>query len=602
VYIVLGAADRGEVVATTVRDDDLTGDASKRTGSPRPSHTEVVEQSELAAFVAAHEGGGSACPVSDRAPRWVWDSTARWYPQLLSAGVRVERCVDLALSRTIVRASELTAATEYARAPDDPAWHALRAEATLTAQESGAAGHSSPTAQTLFDFEPDGQPLEPLATRDPVAEFFAQQAAIAAATEPNRIRLLLAAESAGALVAAELRFAGLPWRAEMHDRLLTELLGPRAPQGARPATMERLATSIRDALGAPTLNPDSQAELLKTLRRAGLQVTSTRAWELRELEHPVIAPLLEYKKLARLLSANGWTWMEQWIVGGRLHADYVPGGVVTGRWATNGGGAMQLPKQIRGAVVADPGWKLVVADAAQLEPRVLAGLAADHAMATAGRDRDLYDGIVSSGAVDTRPHAKVAMLGAMYGSTTGDSARLAPRLAKAYPRAIALVEQAARAGERGEVVTSRLGRSSPRPGAAWRLSQTRATEPGATPADERAARSRARDWGRFTRNFVVQASAAEWALCWMAELRRRLASISVGAAEAGAVPPPFAYSPHLAFFLHDEVIVHAPAAVAEQVAEEVRAAAASAGRLLFGDFPVEFPLSVAVVDSYADAK
>jgi DNA polymerase-1 len=31
-------------------------------------------------------------------------------------------------------------------------------------------------------------------------------------------------------------------------------------------------------------------------------------------------------------------------------------------------------------------------------------------------------------------------------------------------------------------------------------------------------------------------------------------------------------------------------------------AAAEAGRLLFGDFPVEFAISTAVVDSYADAK
>ena len=35
-------------------------------------------------------------------------------------------------------------------------------------------------------------------------------------------------------------------------------------------------------------------------------------------------------------------------------------------------------------------------------------------------------------------------------------------------------------------------------------------------------RRSARDRGRFTRNFVVQGTAAEWALCWMGEIRRRL--------------------------------------------------------------------------------
>src|SRR5690606_24285843 len=105
-----------------------------------------------------------------------------------------------------------------------------------------------------------------------------------------------------------------------------------------------------------------------------------------------VEPLLAYKKLARLLSANGWTWLETWVVDGRFRPDYVPGGVVTGRWATNGGGALQLPHQIRGAVVADPGWKLVVADASQLEPRILAALAGDTAMTAAGAAGDLYAG------------------------------------------------------------------------------------------------------------------------------------------------------------------------------------------------------------------
>ena len=34
----------------------------------------------------------------------------------------------------------------------------------------------------------------------------------------------------------------------------------------------------------------------------------------------------------------------------------------------------------------------------------------------------------------------------------------------------------------------------------------------------------------------------------------------------------------------------------------MRSAAATASRLLFGDTPVRFPVGVAVVESYADAK
>ncbi len=98
----------------------------------------------------------------------------------------------------------------------------------------------------------------------------------------------------------------------------------------------------------------------------------------------------------------------------------------------------------------------------------------------------------------------------------------------------------------------------------------------------------------------MQGTAAEWALCWLASMRRRLWTCPSPRPRGGARP--FADRAHLVFFLHDEVVVHAPAELAETVAHEVRAAAAEAGRLLFGDFPVDFPLTVAVVDHYAEAK
>ena len=258
-----------------------------------------------------------------------------------------------------------------------------------------------------------------------------------------------------------MQFAGLPWRRELHEQILTDVLGPR-PASGRPARMEAVLAQMRAALDDPTLNPDSPVELLKGLQRAGLQVTSTRSWELKEIEHPVIEPLLEYKKLARLLSANGWNWLDQWVHDERFRPTYVPGGVVTGRWASDGGGALQLPKQVRGAVVADEGWTFVVADAAQLEPRVLAAMSGDAAMARAGRATDMYEGMVEAGAVETRPQAKYGMLGAIYGGTTGESGRMRPKIERAFPAAMAFVEAAARAGEQGESVSTWLGRSSPR--------------------------------------------------------------------------------------------------------------------------------------------
>ena len=60
--------------------------------------------------------------------------------------------------------------------------------------------------------------------------------------------------------------------------------------------------------------------------------------------------------------------------------------------------------------------------------------------------------------------------------------------------------------------------------------------------------------------------------------------------------------PGLVFFQHDEVIVHCPEPMAGDVVAAIGAAAEEAGRLVFGDTPVRFPVSTAVVSSYADAK
>ncbi|MGR2753479.1 bifunctional 3'-5' exonuclease/DNA polymerase [Agromyces arachidis] len=576
-----------------------TGAGRVVVGDPDRGEAQEVDRGELPALVARLE--------AEHAPRWVWTDTRSWAPGLLAAGVRVARCHDLRLCGAILEWSTLVG-----RARDDlpsrPGWlPAGPAEAADPTYHEPASIAPSSRGTALFELDDDhagtddAEAAHRPSIRDLADEHDRQLALAGAAERPGALRLLLAAESAGALIAAELHAAGLPWDRAEHERVLEQALGARPAAGRKPRRLEESAALVRDALEAPTLNLDSHVDLLRALRAAGIVVDSTARWELREHRHPAIAPLLDYKRRARLLSANGWSWLDEWVSGGRFRADYVAGGTATGRWATAGGGALQLPKVVRGAVTADEGWSLVVADASQLEPRVLAALARDPAMAAAGRGRDLYRAIVDDGVVATRDEAKVAVLGAMYGATTGDSGRLVPRLARAYPQAMALVDGAARDGEAGRRVTTLLGRSSPLPPATWHEAQARANAVDATPADERRARSAARDWGRFTRNFVVQGTAAEWALCWLAGLRTRLAALPVpsGARAAPGSGPVFERMPHLVYFLHDEVIVHAPAEVAEAVAAAVRESAAEAGRLLFGDAPVEFPLDLVVTASYA---
>ncbi|EXJ52913.1 MAG: bifunctional 3'-5' exonuclease/DNA polymerase [Microbacterium sp. 69-7] len=526
--------------------------------------------------------------ADDAGTRWVWSETNRWYPGILATPSLVARCHDLRLAHAILRRSALVADANALRAATQ--WDVAGTEEVQPV-----------TAPTLFDVEgtsPTGVPDDP---EEVLAEFRRQQLAIRGSSNAARLRLLVAAESAGALLAVEMHSAGLPWDRRTHERILEETLGTRPPPGEQPERVREAAARVRAALQDPTANLDSQPKLLRSLHRVGISADSTSRWELAEYDHPAIAPLLVYKKLTRLMSANGWGWLDEWAPDGRFRPVYVPGGVVTGRWASSGGGALQIPRQLRPAVRADPGWTLVVADVAQLEPRVLAAMSSDEALAAAARGQDLYEGIVNSGVVHTRQEAKIAVLGAMYGATTGDSGRLVPALRRAYPRAMGLVDAAAATGEQGGVVSTWLGRTSPRASAHWRDIQAAAALPEAAETDRTRARRAARDRGRFTRNFVVQGTAAEWALAWLADLRGRLAALpSVDANDAARNSAAvFERRPHLAFFLHDEIIVHTPVVYADAVADAVRQAADGAARLLFGGFPIDFPLDLRVAQDAA---
>jgi hypothetical protein len=577
---------------------------------------EPVLVPDLAAAIREREQAGDV--------RWVWPATSEIYPALLGAGVRVERCHDVALTEGLLlaRAGTAGAAASLAGAaarlhgrpvppPGRESWHLARPPARAAPQQS------------LFDDSgddaggPDAEAGLTAILADLVAVHADQLARIGADEHPGRFALLAAAESAGGLAAAEMTAAGLPWRPDEHDRLLADLLGPRPPASPRggvaaaPPRLADLAARISAAFSTTLpVNPDSPAQVVRALAAEGIQVTSTRLAVLRDIDHPAIPLLLEYKELSRLHAAFGWSWLDTWVSDGRFRPEYVVGGVVSGRWASRGGGALQIPRTLRRAVVADPGWVLVVADAAQLEPRILAALAGDEAFAEAAAAGDLYTALASAFGGD-RGMAKVALLSAMYGGSGGDAGQLLAVLRRRFPRASAFVEAAARAGEEGRVVRSVLGRTCPPPSAAWRslTSETGDPEADRDPGAGRASRSR----GRFTRNFVVQASAADWALVLLASLRRRLTALAAPAAltvpaaltapPAGPDPRPDRRAdPELVFFQHDEVIVHCPAGLADQVVAAAAEAAGEAARLLFGATRVSFPMTTAVVTCYGDAK
>ncbi|ANZ17157.1 bifunctional 3'-5' exonuclease/DNA polymerase [Streptomyces noursei] len=514
--------------------------------------------------------------------RWVWRSTAEIYRRLLDAGMRVERCYDVEAAEALLIGHEEGQSGQPRSLA--AAWARLHGLPVPT----DAPVRAAETQPSLF--EPGPVPLPP-GTDELTAllEVYAHQAARAARAEhPDRMRLLLASESAGMLVAAEMSRTGIPWRADVHREVLDGLLGERFPGGLEPRRMAELADEVSRAFGeGARVRPDLPNDIIRAFARAGIALSSTRKWELQQIDHPAVAPLLAYKSLYRLHTAHGWSWLQQWVHDGRFHPEYLPGGTVSGRWTTNGGGALQIPKVIRQAVRADPGWRLVVADVDQMEPRVLAAVSRDRGlMEVAGTGEDLYADLAARAFGGDRAQAKLALLGAIYGQTSGDALKHMADLRRRYPAAVAYVDDAARAGEEGRLVRTWMGRTCPP------ASMVAPDEAGLPQEEERSggygSSSAARARGRFTRNFVVQGSAADWALLVLAALRHALTRGGLRA--------------ELVFFQHDEVIVHCPADEAATVAEAITAAAATAGRIAFGPTPVRFPFTTAVVECYGDAK
>src|SRR5699024_4868257 len=176
-----------------------------------------VPREELAGAVAVRE--------KDRPPRWVWADTRQVAPLLLTAGARVSRCLDLRLCRAIL-----------AHAFPQEQWDRPLWSETPPGQEAPTLWEQWGPAGSRAGGQEDGSAA--------LAEFGRQQSVVDGAERPGRLRLLLAAESAGALVAAEILHDGLPWDRADHEAILTEVLGPRPRPGVRPQRMAALAERV----------------------------------------------------------------------------------------------------------------------------------------------------------------------------------------------------------------------------------------------------------------------------------------------------------------------------------------------------------------------
>jgi DNA polymerase I len=254
---------------------------------------------------------------------------------------------------------------------------------------------------------------------------------------------------------------------------------------------------------------------------------------------------------------------------------------------TASAGLHNLPSGLRVAVVAEPRHLLVRADLGQVEPRVLAAVSGDAGLTAAARADDMYAPVAAALHCD-RPTAKVAVLAAMYGQTSGAAGEALKRMERAYPDAIGYLRAAEQAGNNRQDIRTFGGRLV-------RLGWPETTEERSeAPADEASVHDvgpgqgshAVTGHGRFARNAVVQGAAAELFKAWAAAVR-------IGLQDLGG---------RIVLCLHDELLVHVPADQADAAATLLAHALDSTAGVWAAGSGVRFVADITCVSRWSDAK
>jgi DNA polymerase-1 len=525
-------------------------------------------------------------------PRWVWWSAGSLGPPEALAGLGVTACWDLsAVHRLEHGGTAAGPALVWAAAQGLPETDVPRAgQLDLLAPPDEATGADDPEQPVRSDgyLRPDWAETAP-ATPERAARWAALALQVQAAqlhtllTRPDpraRTRgaplavLTAWSESAAALLAVELAASGLPLDRSVAERLITRHVGPR-PRDEAAAVRDRRSRDDevrRHVPGAEEVDLRNPAQVRELLGRIGIDVPDTRSWRLEPLRaaHPAVAALLDWRKSERIATTYGYSWLDSHVAAdGRLRGAWSGSDGAAGRMTAQAG-LHNLPAELRAAVLAEPDHVFVRADLGQVEPRVLAAVSGDQAFAEATRSPDLYTPVADRLGCD-RPTAKVAVLAAMYGQTSGAAGSALQAMDKAYPVAMRFLRAAEEEGKAGRDVRTYGGRLV-------------RMYPLSAPVDAAAVAAR----GRYARNAVVQGAAAELFKMWAVTVRAALRADVPGAA--------------IVLCLHDELLLHVPRRSAAEVVTLLRAALAeAAGRWATGS-PVGFVAEVATVDCWADAK
>lgn len=167
---------------------------------------------------------------------------------------------------------------------------------------------------------------------------------------------------------------------------------------------------------------------------------SAEALEMYRDKDPLVTALLNYSDLNKLLTTYVVPYMggdvtrttsgkskiehkESLLINGKIHCDFIQHGAETGRFSSRNPNLQNIPnatasengRAIRNLFCAPEGYKLVVADYSQIEPRIIASMSEDPIMMDNYlTDGDIYTTVGETMGLD-RKAGKVLVLSMAYG-------------------------------------------------------------------------------------------------------------------------------------------------------------------------------------------
>lgn len=168
------------------------------------------------------------------------------------------------------------------------------------------------------------------------------------------------------------------------------------------------------------------------IRKTSTGAKSTNVSELEKIkdEHPVVAKIMEYREVTKLLSTYVDTLPNYVKDDGRIHAHFVQTGASTGRFSCEDPNLQNLPikselgQKVREAFIADKGKVLLSCDYAQIDLRAAAILSGDKNLVEIfEKDIDVHTGTAArvfgvkeeDVTPDMRRKAKAINFGILYG-------------------------------------------------------------------------------------------------------------------------------------------------------------------------------------------